>query len=248
MSKGDKFIMQLLAALIILMIILIGARNCVAQTPPMRPVNPDWTVNPLGVLIDIDDIYRELQAANANTDTNALELDTALAEVDTNAAQIDTLHARVDSLMTRDTVFCGYNTSDIEVEGANNTRFVVFDATTRNDAIYTLQAGDSIIDVSTAGDYLISYSVTVVYSSGSGDGTFSAYMSHYYSGGWNLVAGSSAVGTIWDASGAQYASVAKSFIITMAAGDDLKLAVFKGTGMTVNIEDNTTSLVIQKLH
>ena len=204
---------------------------------------------------DIDTNAAEIDTNAAQIDTNSALIDTNVANIDTNAAQIDTALAEADTLLTdvdvlqtaRDSVFSGYNTSNIEI-GTIGSRRIAFNTETTKDGIYTHAANDSVVDCATAGRYEVHYHVSVEHSSGTGVTGY--YMELWkYTDSWAVVPGSIVYGFVDHDATYSWGNMSQSCVVTMAAGNDLSVLVYNSAGSeTIRIIANSGKIVIRKLH
>jgi len=146
-----------------------------------------------------------------------------------------------------DTVFCGYNTTTKTIL-ADQTMFLELDGTTRSDGIYTVVQSDTVLDISTAGDYLITYGATIDYDAGSGASYFRVQLMKYTSS-WAAVTGSVMYQAIEANAAGHYMTVSKSIIVTLAAGNDLGVEFYVPVTLpTIDIIANSGFLTIEKIH
>ncbi len=265
--KKDQPIMTLLIAFfLVLALIAIFVHFCASeakgQTPPMNPVNIDWTVNPLALYLDIFDTYWQLQRLSAESDTVYLTIDSLAAhkdtlhgridsldsQTDTLALEIDTLRLRVDSIQTsRDSIFFAYDAAGGLLITSTEDDTVSFDTEVRKDAIYVHAADGKAVACNSAGWYKVDYSVGLKNATGGNLGLVVSQLIRY-SSGWSTVLGTRSYSTL-SASTLSYANLNASVCVELVSGDSLAINVTNNVPAD-NAETVAYSvrLRIEKLH
>lgn len=179
------------------------------------------------ILLDVDSLYKRV--------------DTTDADVVTNAAQIDTCKDRLDALEDhRDSVFYAYDANGNQLIATITVEYIELDTEVREDGIYTHADDDDMVVVSTAGDYKISYSVSLI-KTNADDAV--VYLTRC-SGGCSEIEGSRSWG-----SASATVNYSGMRVISLSVNDSIAVAVYNvSTSNTVETKSNGVSLLIEKLH
>ncbi len=237
--KKDQPIMTLLIAFfLVLAFIAIFTHFCASevkgQTPPMNPVNMDWSIDPLGIYLNTLDTYRVLQQYNA--------------KIDTLVTEIDTLRLRIDSIQTsRDSIFYAYDAAGALSISPSSLDTITFDTEVREDAIFVHGADKGAVACNSAGWYNVVYSVGLRNSGGSALGAVYTYLIKY-NAGWAAISGSYAYGTV-SASANSAEQLGAKVDIELVSGDSLAVIAYNGNAADAAVTiAHTVRLRIEKLH